>query len=126
MRRFSHQTISRVGLPLQAALMTLVPFFQELAPLLVIFILVGFLRAVAIVANTISMVEDVDTTRVSRGVASGIYSASGDVGNIVGPAAGGLIASLAGIARLFFVAPALIAALFLLALWGCGRRKRLQ
>lgn len=126
MRRFNHQRVSRIGLPLQSALMALVPFFQDVGALLIVFILVGFLRAVAIVANTISMVEDVDTTRVSRGVASGIYSASGDAGNIVGPVAGGFIASFTGIARLFFVAPALIAALFLLALWGCGRQKRPQ
>jgi len=128
MRQFSHQGVSRIGLPLQAAFMMLVPLFHSLSPLVIIFVLVGFLRAVAIVANTISMVEDVDTTRVSRGVASGIYNASGDVGNIVGPMAGGFIASATGIARLFFVAPVLIAALFLLSLWGCRfvGRKRFQ
>lgn len=119
MKGLSHQRVSRVGLPLQAALMTLVPLFYNLAPLVVIFILIGFLRAVAIVANTISMVEDVDPSRVSRGVASGIYSAAGDLGNIVGPSAGGIIAGLTGIVSLFLFGPALIALAFLSALWGC-------
>lgn len=119
MKGLSHQRASRVGLPLQAAFMTLVPLSYELAPLLVIFVLVGFLRAVAIVANTISMVEDVDTSRVSRGVASGIYSAAGDLGNILGPSVGGIIAGFTGIVGLFLFGPALIALAFLGSLWGC-------
>ncbi|MEK7377776.1 MAG: hypothetical protein AABZ71_02635, partial [Candidatus Binatota bacterium] len=80
---------------------------------------IGFLRAVVLVANTISMVEDVDDTRVSRGVISGIYNAAGDVGNILGPSAGGLIASFAGIARLFIVGPLITAVLFFFSLWAC-------
>lgn len=119
MKQLSHQRVSRVGLPLQAALMTLVPFFHDLGPLLIVFILVGFLRAVAIVANTISMVEDVDATRISRGVASGIYSAAGDVGNILGPSVGGVIAGFTGIAGLFFIGPTMIALTFLAALRAC-------
>jgi len=50
MERVGHHLFSRVGLPLQAALMALVPLFHDLGPLLALFILVGFLRAVAIVA----------------------------------------------------------------------------
>lgn len=119
MRRLSHQSVARVGLPLQSAFMTLVPFFHDLSSLLIIFILVGFLRAVAIVANTISMVEDVDTTRVSRGVASGIYNAAGDLGNILGPSVGGMVAAFTGVAGLFFLGPAAIALAFLGALWSC-------
>lgn len=119
MKGLSHQSISRVDLPLQSAFMTLVPFFHDLGSLLTIFILVGFLRAVAIVANTISMVEDVDATRVSRGVASGIYSAAGDLGNILGPSVGGVVAGFTGIAGLFLIGPAIIALAFLSSLWGC-------
>jgi len=118
-KRVGHQSFSRAGLPLQSAFMTLVPFFNDLGPLLIVFILIGFLRAVAIVANTISMVEDVDTTRVSRGVASGIYNAAGDVGNILGPSVGGIIAAFTGVAGLFFVGPGMIVALFFTSLWGC-------
>ena len=119
MNRLSHQSLSRVGLPLQSALMTLVPFFHDLGSLLVIFVLVGFLRAVAIVANTISMVEDVDATRVSRGVASGIYNAAGDLGNILGPSMGGLIASFTSVIGLFLVGPLMIVVFFFTSLWGC-------
>ncbi len=112
--------LSRAALPLQAATIMLVPFFNHLGPLLIIFTVVGFLRAIVLVANTISIIEDVDETRVSRGVASGVYHAAGDLGVVLGPSMGGLIASFTGIARLFFVGPLLIAILFSISLW-CTR-----
>ena len=118
-KRFGHASLSYFGLPLQSALIMLVPFFHDLGPLLVVFVLAGFLRAVVVVSNTISMVQDVDQTRVSRGVASGIFNAAGDLGNILGPSVGGLIASFTGVARLFLVGPLMIAVLFLISLWAC-------
>jgi len=125
-KRVGHWKLSRAGLPLQSAFLMLVPFFHDFASLLVVFLLAGFLRAVVIVANTISMVEDVDDTRVSRGVISGIYNAAGDVGNILGPSAGGLIASITGIARLFIVGPLIAAVLFFFSLWACKFLKSFQ
>ena len=118
-KRVGHWKLSRAGLPLQSAFLMLVPFFHDFASLLVVFLLAGFLRAVVIVANTISMVEDVDDTRVSRGVISGIYNAAGDIGNILGPSAGGLIASFTGIAHLFLVGPLIAVVLFFFSLWAC-------
>ncbi len=118
-KRVGHWKLSRAGLPLQAALLMLIPFFHDFAPLVIVFLLVGFIRAVVIVANAISMVEDVDSTRVSRGVISGIYNAAGDLGNILGPSAGGLIAAFTGITLLFVVAPLIAAALFFFSLWLC-------
>jgi len=118
-KRLGSRILLWAGLPLQSAFLMLVPLFHDLGPLLVIFLLAGFMRAVVIVANTISMVEDVDTTRVSRGMASGIFNAAGDIGNILGPSTGGLIASITGVARLFFFGPLLIAILFCISLWSC-------
>jgi len=116
---FGHKKLSRVALPLQAAMLMAVPFFDHLLPLLLLFIGVGFLRAVVLVANTIGLVEDLDETRVSRGVASGVFHAAGDIGVVLGPSTGGLIASYTGIARLFFVGPLLIVALFSVTIWAC-------
>jgi len=64
-------------------------------------------------------VEDVDATRVSRGVISGLYNAAGDVGNILGPSLGGLIATFTGVGRLFLVGPLMITAAFFVSLWAC-------
>ena len=118
-KQVGQRRLSRVGLPLQSAFIMLVPFFHDFGPLLTLFVLAGFLRAVVIVANAISMVEDVDATRVSRGVISGMYNAAGDIGNILGPSMGGLIASFTGIAKLFFVGPLMITVLFFLSLRAC-------
>ena len=118
-KRFNHKNLSVATLPLQSVFLTLVPLFHSFRPVLILFVFSGFMRAVAIVSNTISMVEDVDETKVSRGVASGLFNAAGDVGNILGPSMGGLIASFTGVERLFFAGPVMIIALFFVSLWSC-------
>jgi DHA1 family multidrug resistance protein-like MFS transporter len=118
-KRLGHQWLSHIGLPVQSAFIMLVPLFHHFTPLLIIFVLAGFLRALVIVSNVISMVEDVDASRVNRGVVSGIYNAAQDIGNILGPSVGGLIASVVGVAKLFFAGPLLVVALLFLSLWSC-------
>jgi predicted MFS family arabinose efflux permease len=118
-KTIGYHTLSRLGLPLQSAFMILVPFMHSFGPLMIVFLLAGFVRAIVIVANSISMVEDVDMTRVSRGVISALYNAAGDIGNILGPSMGGLIATFTGVAHLFFVGPLLIVAAFVVSLWAC-------
>jgi predicted MFS family arabinose efflux permease len=118
-KNIGQRKLSRFGLPLQSAFMMLVPFTHNFGPLMTVFLLAGFVRAIVIVANSISMVEDVDTTRVSRGVISGIYNAAGDVGNILGPSLGGLIATFTGVGRRFLVGPLMITAAFFVSLWAC-------
>ncbi|HEY1266788.1 MAG TPA: MFS transporter [Candidatus Binatia bacterium] len=118
-KSIGYHTLSRFGLPLQSMFIILVPFVESFSPLLVVFLLAGFVRAIVIVANSISMVEDVDMTRVSRGVISALYNAAGDIGNILGPSMGGLIATFTGVAHLFFVGPLLITTSFVVSLWAC-------
>jgi predicted MFS family arabinose efflux permease len=124
--RFGHRRLSYAGMPIQAALMMLVPLFAGFGAILAVYVSAGLLRAVAIVANAAALVHDVDESRVKRGVASGMYNAAGDLGNILGPVAGGLIASATGVAGVFFVAPFGSTLLFLLSLWGlrAAARKR--
>ncbi|HEY6198971.1 MAG TPA: MFS transporter, partial [Candidatus Binatia bacterium] len=95
-KNIGYRTLSHFGLPLQSAFMILVPFMHSFGPLMTVFLFAGFVRAIVIVANSISMVEDVDMTRVSRGVISALYNAAGDIGNILGPSMGGLIATFTG------------------------------
>lgn len=117
-KRLGRQRLSYSGIPIESLMMMLVPFFSDIRSLSAIFVIAGLLRAVVIVANAISVVEDVDEARISRGMASGIYQAAGDLGNILGPGVGGAVASFTGIAHLFFVAPPLVAAVFFVTLWG--------
>ncbi|MGE5306177.1 MAG: MFS transporter [Alphaproteobacteria bacterium] len=115
--RFGHRRLSRAGLALQSALMMLVPLCGNFATLLAVSTGTGFMRAVAIVGNAVGLIEDVDETKVQRGVASGIYNAAGDLGNILGPSAGGMIAALTGLAGLFAFTPLISAVLFFVVLW---------
>jgi MFS family permease len=115
--RFGHRRLSRGGLALQSALLSLVPLCGSFGTLLAVSTSSGFMRAVAIVSNAVGLVEDVDETKVQRGAASAIYNAAGDLGNIIGPTAGGLIAGFTGLAGLFVFTPLVSTLLFFLVLW---------
>ncbi|HVA23035.1 MAG TPA: MFS transporter [Chloroflexota bacterium] len=113
LHRVDHHRAQTWGIMLNAAMLTL--FFLPLGfgPYLLLAIVAGFGRAVAVVANTVALTQDVDPARVSRGVASGILNAALDLGNIVGPVAGGIITSAAGLDRLWLIAPPLYVCLYL-------------
>ncbi len=118
-KQMGHRRISYGGLPVQSAFVLLIPFCTDFLTLLIVYVSAGFIRAVAIVSNAVSLVQDTDETRVPRGMSSGLYNAGGDLGNIVGPSMGGVIASVTGVANLFLVGPLVTAVLFFLSLWAC-------
>jgi MFS transporter, DHA1 family, multidrug resistance protein len=99
--RFGHRGLSYAGIPLQSAILMLIPLFTGFSTILAIYVLSGFMRAVVIVANAVGLVQDVDETKVRRGLASAIYNSAGDLGNILGPAVGGLIAHATTIGGVF-------------------------
>jgi predicted MFS family arabinose efflux permease len=115
-KRIGTRRLSYAGIPLESFVMMSVPLFAGVGALGVIFVVAGLLRAVVTVANATSLVESADASRMSRGMSSGVYHAAGDMGNILGPALGGMIAAVTGIAHLFFVAPPFLTAAFLLTL----------
>ncbi|HEY3305454.1 MAG TPA: MFS transporter [Candidatus Binatia bacterium] len=118
-KRLGHRRLSYGGMPVQSAFVLLIPFCADFITLLIVHVSAGFVRAVAIVSNSISLVQETDEARVPRGVSSGLYNAAGDLGNIVGPSMGGLIASVTGVANLFMVGPLITAVLFFISLWAC-------
>jgi DHA1 family multidrug resistance protein-like MFS transporter len=115
--KFGHRRLSYAGLPLQSAILMLIPLFTGFGTILGVYVLSGLMRAVVIVANAVGLVQDVPESRVRRGLASGIYNAAGDLGNILGPSVGGLIAHATGIGGVFVVGSAGSTILFVLALW---------
>ena len=117
--KLGHRRLSYGGLPVQSFFVMLVPLCTDFLTLLIVYVSAGFIRAVAIVSNAVSLVQDTDETRVPRGMSSGLYNAGGDLGNIIGPSMGGLIASVTGVANLFLVGPLVTAVLFFLSLWAC-------
>ena len=88
---------------LQSAILMLIPLFTGFGAILAVYVLSGLMRAIVIVANAVGLVQDVDENKVQRGLASGIYNAAGDLGNILGPSIGGLIAQATSISGVFVI-----------------------
>lgn len=122
--KFGHRRLSYAGIPLQSALLMLVPLFTGFGAIITTYVMSGLMRAVVIVANAVGLVQDVDESKVQRGLASGIYNAAGDVGNILGPTIGGIIAQLTSIGSVFIVGPIATTALFLLGILTARRLRR--
>ena len=115
--KFGHRGLSYAGIPLQSALLMLIPLFTGFGTILAVYVLSGFMRAIVIVANAVGLVQDVNENKVQRGLASGIYNAAGDLGNISGPFIGGLIAQTTSIGSVFVVGSLGSTILFLFVVW---------
>ncbi|HEY2920394.1 MAG TPA: MFS transporter [Candidatus Binatia bacterium] len=113
--RIGHRSLSYFGLPLQSLILMLVPLFSGFSTVLFVYVASGLLRAIVVVANAVGLVQDVPESRVRRGLASGVYNAAGDLGNILGPSVGGFIAHATGIASVFVVGSLGSTALFLIS-----------
>lgn len=122
--RLGHKGLSYFGLPLQSLLLMLIPLFTSFGSILFIYVCSGLMRAVVIVANAVGLVQDVPESRVRRGLASGVYNAAGDLGNILGPSIGGFIAQAAGVASVFVIGSLGSTALFFLGVLLLGRLRQ--
>ena len=114
--KIGHRGLSYFGLPLQSLILMLVPLFSGFGTILFIYVASGLLRAIVVVANAVGLVQDVPESRVRRGLASGVYNAAGDLGNILGPSVGGFIAHATGIASVFVVGSLGSTVLFLIGM----------
>ena len=101
--KVGHRGLSYLGLPLQSAILMLIPLFTGFGAIFMVYIASGLMRAIVIVANAVGLVQDVPESKVQRGLASGVYNAAGDLGNILGPSIGGFIAHAMGVASVFVV-----------------------
>jgi DHA1 family multidrug resistance protein-like MFS transporter len=121
--RIGHRSLSYFGLPMQSLILMLIPLFSGFSTVLIVYVASGLLRAIVVVANAVGLVQDVPESRVRRGLASGVYNAAGDLGNILGPSVGGFIAHTTGIAGVFVVGSLSSTALFLVGVWFLRRLK---
>ena len=119
--KVGHRGLSYGGIPLQCALLMLIPLFTGFSAILIVYITSGLMRAIVIVANAVGLVQDVDETKVQRGIASAVYNSAGDLGNIIGPSLGGLIAQATGIASVFVIGSLGSTVLFLLVIFAVHR-----
>ncbi|HEY7063266.1 MAG TPA: MFS transporter [Chloroflexota bacterium] len=119
--RIGHARIGAATLAFNAVALTVLPAMTTMLTLAALMVAIGLVRGIAMVANTVSLAADVDETRVSRGVATGIYYASRDLGGIAGPVAGGLVAGIAGIEDIFRIVPPLALGAYVVALAASAR-----
>jgi MFS family permease len=120
-RRFGRRRAQDGGLLGQTVFMVLIASTTGFWALLAVVLATGVCRAVTFVANTIGLAEEVDETRVGRGMVSGLFNAASDLGQIVGPTVAGLVAQAAGIDTMFRVLPPLLFVGYALAMLGSRR-----
>ena len=106
-----HHRTQHFGLTLQAAMLMLFFLPLPMIALLGVTISAAWGRAICYVANALALTE-IDPRRLSRGVASGLMNAAGDLGNIAGPLVGGVLARAVGLQGFWLVAPPLFLAFY--------------
>jgi MFS transporter, DHA1 family, multidrug resistance protein len=112
-RHVSYNALATWGLVLTAAVSLLVPFLTAFWPLLVLNVVLGGLRAAALVGSMVAAVEFGGTDPRKRGVAAGVYSFASDAANMLTPFVGGLIADRIGLGATFWVMSIGLIALYL-------------
>ena len=103
MGRMSARMVTYVGLAVQGLLLLAIPFVNVFPLFMAVFAISAFARAFVVVSNSVGLAEDVDETRVSRGVATSAYSAAPDVSNIAVPILAGAIASAVMVGPMFAI-----------------------
>jgi predicted MFS family arabinose efflux permease len=103
MGRMSLRQVTYAGLLIQAVLIFALPFMDAFPLVLTLFFIVALGRSVVVVSNSVQLVEEVDETRVSRGLATSAYSMTHDVSSIASPVLAGTIASIVGVSGMFSV-----------------------
>jgi DHA1 family multidrug resistance protein-like MFS transporter len=99
-RYVDHRTVNFWGVILMALSTFLIPIFPAFAPLVVLFVVNGICRGLLRVTSA-ATVADVRAEGHDIGIASGVYNAGLDVGAIIGPAVGGVVADRVGLGPMF-------------------------
>jgi MFS family permease len=123
--RIDHRRAQDGSLILQAGMLCLFAFPLPFTVYVFVTIAAASGRAICYVANAVALSE-VDPVKVSRGVASGVMNAAGDLGKIAGPASGGFIAKAAGVHTFWLIAPPMYLAFYFSVLLALRWRDHLQ
>ena len=99
-RFIDHRTVNVWGIVLMSISTFLLPVFPALAPLIVLFAVNGVCRGLLRVTSAATVAE-VRAEGQDVGIASAVYNAGLDVGAIMGPAIGGVVADRVGLGAMF-------------------------
>lgn len=100
LRVVDHRTVTVIAVFAAALATVSLPLSGSLALLIPIFIVLGLTRGV-LRATSAATIAELRNEGRDVGLASGIYNSGLDIGAIAGPALGGVIASVFGIAQMF-------------------------
>ena len=101
MNRLTLRQVSYLGLGAQAALLFILPLLRDFGLFLAFSLASGIGRAIVVVASSAALAEEVDESRVSRGVSTAAYSTAFDLPTSIGPLVGGFVATLLGVSGMF-------------------------
>jgi MFS family permease len=110
--RVSYRLIGTLSLFATAALTALVPLFSTFLPLLLLNVLLGALRAGALVGSMVAAFEYAGGDARKRGMAAGVYTFASDVAMVGAPLIGGLMAEQIGLDGTFWALPTALMALY--------------
>lgn len=113
--------VSLVMLALAASLLSTVIFMPALIG---IFIVLGSTRGVVRATSATYAAEAAPASPGLKGMASGIYSAGLDLGNILGPTIGGITVGFVGLGPVFWLLPTLLLTPCLVLVLRAGRAER--
>lgn len=99
-RFVDHRTVNVWGIVIMSISTFLVPVFPAFAPLIMLFAVNGVCRGLLRVTSAATVAE-VRAEGQDVGIASGVYNAGLDVGAIIGPAIGGVVADRVGLGAMF-------------------------
>ena len=106
LRAVDYRRVTLIAVVAAAAAAMALPLSSSLAVLAPIFVVSGLARGV-LRATSAATVAELRSEGRDIGLASGVYNSGLDIGTIVGPALGGLIASAFGIGPMFQIIAAL-------------------
>ena len=101
----SYGQLATYALVATAVLSMLVPLFTTFLPLLILHVILGALRAGALVGSMVAAVEYAGSDPRKRGMAAGMYSLGSDSANVFGPLVGGVIADRMGLEATYWALP---------------------
>ena len=102
LRYSDYRRITLLGVLAVTAMMVVLPLSSSMLLLVPAFVVLGFGRGI-IRATSAATIAELRAEGRDVGLASGVYNAGLDIGSIVGPTLGGIVASAIGIPQMFQV-----------------------
>lgn len=126
MRVVDHRAINLWGIVLMGIGTIAIPLLGGFLALAVVFVVIGFCRGILRVTSAAEVAE-LRREGKDVGLASGVYNAGLDIGAIIGPTVGGVVASAVGIPLMFqLMAVVSLVAYFAVALSSARGREALR